>query len=108
MTTSDNVGLACSITDRTAFETRRLSIIELFKGATRSQFTANGVTLTFPSDGTWFTDLAAFIDSERQCCAFFQFDLRVTPHNGPISLTVSGAKGVKAFIQQQFSNLRDK
>ncbi len=108
MTQSDDILLACNITDQAAFEQRKLSIIELFKGATSTELTSSGYTFYFPSDGTWLSDLTTFIEVERHCCAFFQFDLRIPPHHAPLSLTISGASGVKAFLQQQFTALRGK
>lgn len=102
MTQQSNVTLACDITDPVAFETRKLSVLDLLKGATNTTETADGYTLQFPSDNNWFLALATFIDAERQCCAFFQFDLSVSPNHGPISLTLRGSADVKTFLKQQF------
>ena len=35
---------------------------------------------------------------ERDCCAFFTFELMFQPQHGPISLRLRGPDGVKDFM----------
>ena len=42
--------------------------------------------------------LAEWIELERQCCPFFEFEIRWTRQNGAVWLNLSGPEGVKEFI----------
>jgi hypothetical protein len=48
------------------------------------------------------TQLAEWIELERQCCPFFGFEIRGTPQNGDVWLHLSGPQGVKEFILDEF------
>jgi hypothetical protein len=46
--------------------------------------------------------LAEWIELERQCCPFFEFEIRWTRQNGAVWLHLSGPEGVKEFILGEF------
>ena len=46
--------------------------------------------------------LAEWIELERQCCPFFEFEIRWTRQNGAVWLNLSGPEGVKDFILDEF------
>jgi hypothetical protein len=46
--------------------------------------------------------LAEWIELERQCCPFFEFEIRWTRQNGAVWLHLSGPDGVKEFILDEF------
>jgi len=51
------------------------------------------------------TDLAKWVDFERRCCPFFDFQLSWARENGPVSLQLTGRDGVKEFIRAEFATL---
>lgn len=61
----------------------------------------SGYAFRFPNDQEVIDQLNTFIQSERQCCAFFKFSLTFEPNQGPIWLEISGGDGVKSFLESQ-------
>jgi hypothetical protein len=55
-------------------------------------FRVDGGKLSLAEAGRW-------IELERRCCPFFHFALEIEPDGGPTWLRLSGAPGVKAFLQ---------
>ena len=53
------------------------------------QFRPEAATLPLLGEWTW---------SERLCCPFFDFDLRLEREGGPLRLRLTGREGVKQFI----------
>jgi hypothetical protein len=43
-----------------------------------------------------------WIATERLCCPFFDFDVRLTREDGPIALRLTGRKGTKEFLRADF------
>lgn len=72
-----------------ALRARRIAVHEL----------ANGYEFRFLSDRETVSMLTEWIGNERLCCPFFDFDLRVSPEGGPVSLRLTGRKGTKEFIR---------
>jgi hypothetical protein len=50
-------------------------------------------------------DLATFVEFERRCCPFFDFQLAWNRENGPVTLQLTGRDGVKPFIRAEFTAL---
>ena len=46
--------------------------------------------------------LTEWIELERQCCPFFEFEIRWTRQHGAVWLNLSGPEGVKEFILDEF------
>jgi hypothetical protein len=44
------------------------------------------------------TDLAAWVEAERKCCPFLDFNLKLQCEGGPIELTLTGRDGVKELL----------
>jgi len=57
-----------------------------------------GVALRFRAERGRLAALAAFVEYERQCCAFLQFRLTVEPGGGPIWLEATGPAGTRVFL----------
>jgi hypothetical protein len=49
------------------------------------------------------TAIAQFIEKERLCCPFMKFTVEVGEERGPIWVTISGRKGAKEFIREEFN-----
>jgi hypothetical protein len=60
-----------------------------------------GATLTLP-------EIAAWIDLERRCCPFFDFELTVHGADGTVWLSLKGRPGVKQFIEMDMPRLRGR
>ena len=64
---------------------------------------ANGYAFRYKMDAAMFLNAAEFITYEHRCCPFFDFDLIVVREGGDMWLQLSGRKGIKAFIREEFS-----
>jgi hypothetical protein len=53
-------------------------------------------------------EVAEWIDLERKCCPFFDFQLALHGEDGTLWLSLTGRDGVKQFIEMDFGSLRDK
>jgi hypothetical protein len=53
-------------------------------------------------------DIAEWIELERRCCPFFDFQMDVHGEDGSSWLSLKGREGVKDFINADFSLLHDK
>ncbi len=72
----------------------------LFAAVEAVQELPDGYAVRLPNqDDLWLT-AARFIDHERRCCAFLNFELTVAPFGGPIWLRLTGEPGVKPLLQQ--------
>jgi hypothetical protein len=45
--------------------------------------------------------LARWVDGERRCCPFLRFEIDKEPLEGPLWLRLTGAPGVKDFLQAE-------
>ena len=46
-------------------------------------------------------DILQWIDAERRCCPFMDFEMRLERENGPRWLQLTGREGVKAFLSKE-------
>ena len=100
---SEAFPIACSLDDA-RLATRLVALRQdLFAGVEERQELENGYAFRFPCDGAWASKIAEFVATERQCCAFFRFELSFEPGSGPIWLKLTGPDGVKEFIEAMFS-----
>ena len=60
---------------------------------------ADGYEFEFPSDNHTLQMLTEWMQGERLCCPFFDFDLRIGRESGPVWLRLTGRPGAKAFMQ---------
>jgi hypothetical protein len=63
----------------------------------------DGYTFRFPNDWATYAALTEWINGERMCCPFFDFDLRVAREHGQIWMKLSGRPGTKDFIRSDFA-----
>ncbi len=78
---------------------------ELFRHVEERQELPDGMRYRFPGSDEFKDKLLAFAAAERTCCAFFRIELAFEPGLGLIWLTLTGADGVKDFIQQTFEDV---
>jgi len=66
---------------------------------------SDGYELTFPSCDH-YVDAATWIRYERLCCPFFHFSIELSQDNGPMTIRLTGPKGVKEFIADDLPGLK--
>ena len=79
--------------------------VSLFQAVEDIHDAENGFVFIFPqTNGSEnISQFAEFISNERRCCPFLEFTLKVAPNDGPISLLLSGPKGTREFLYEEFS-----
>jgi hypothetical protein len=98
----DPLPIACNLGDIGLAARSEALRRELFAGAVERQELATGYAFRFPEGDEWSARLMDFIRTERQCCSFFRIELAFEPGDGPIWLRLTGAEGVKPFIEATF------
>ena len=94
--------VACSLTPE-EMRDRQASLIPALLGrAVAIDPSGEGYVLRFNSDAASLHSIAEMIAAESRCCPFLQFDLCVPPAQGNVTLTVSGPKGTRAFLDALF------
>jgi hypothetical protein len=59
----------------------------------------DGLAFRFPARE--YDAVTAFVARERLCCPFLTFTLEVAPDQGRLTLRLTGAEGVTAFIRAE-------
>jgi hypothetical protein len=63
---------------------------------------SDGYTFELDAHRVAVKDLATWVDFERRCCPFFDFQIDWRRENGPLMLQLTGRTGVKEFIRSEF------
>ena len=77
----------------------------LFQSVQAVQAAENGFEFTLRSEGDAVVRIGEFIARERLCCPFLKFTLIIESEAKPISLYLSGPKGTKEFLREEFSEV---
>jgi hypothetical protein len=64
---------------------------------------ANGYEFEFKRDPSTYQALVQYIPLEHACCPFFEFNVRVAANGGALYWSLTGATGIKEFIQEELS-----
>ena len=75
--------------------------VAVFRAVEEIHELPNGYTFRLPNDATMLLQTAEFIMREKLCCPFFGFSVKVEPEGGPLWLCLTGAEGIKPFIQAE-------
>ena len=94
-----DIPIACTLPTSDLAQRLDNTIIALFQQADGRQELEDGYRFRFPGTDEWADQLLDFVKFERNCCAFFAFDLAFEPNRGPIWLALRGSDGVKAFVK---------
>ena len=62
----------------------------------------DGYEFQFPSDRKTFDLVAEWAIQEQLCCPFFDIAVRLDREGGPLWLSLTGRKGTKDFIRDDF------
>ncbi len=99
---TEPAALTCSLSDPAKVERRAELRAAFIPAIERTEELENGYAFQFAGkDAELVLDFVAF---ERDCCTFFSFVIELAPKNGPVTLTMSGQEGTKAFIQTAFAS----
>ena len=99
------IPIACNLkafTPQERIEWRKL-IDEVGAAQVPSGELMDGYTFRINPQRASLTKVAQWIDLERKCCPFFDFQVGLHGADGALLLTLTGAKGVKQFIREDFS-----
>ena len=96
-----DIPIACTLSEQDLAQRRESAITTLFQQADTCQELESGYRFRFPGTDEWADRLLDFVKFERNCCAFFAFELAFEPNKGSIWLALSGGDRVKAFIREE-------
>lgn len=86
-----------------------VSAPQLFAAAQEVLELADGYAIRFLNGPGRFMTIAKFIENERLCCPFFNFNLEIEPNSGPLWLRLTGGEGVKELLHNTlFDSIEDK
>ena len=78
------------------FEVLGPTLVSLRKGVRELP---DGYEFEFPNDEKTYQLLTEWAFQERQCCPFFDIEVRLEREHGALLMRLSGREGTKAFIQ---------
>jgi hypothetical protein len=83
-------------------------IVRVTSAVTEARELKDGYSLHVNTAQVPLVDVAEWVDLERRCCPFFDFQMDVHGEDGSLWLSLKGRDGVKDFIRTDFSLLHDK
>ena len=86
----------------------RKSLEEVVAAVLETRELADGYALRIDTARQSPPAVAAWVELERRCCPFFDFQIDVRGEDGSQWLSLKGRDGVKQFIEMDFTLLRDK
>jgi len=86
----------------------RQLIERVMSSVTEARELKDGYSLRVDTAQAPLVDVAEWVDLERRCCPFFDFQMDVHGEDGSLWLSLKGREGVKDFIRIDFSLLHDK
>jgi len=104
---TDNCGtgskrtIACKLTSPEMQHRKATVIASLKKQVIEKKEIKDGYTYKFKGTDNVVDELADFIKTERLCCDFFDFELKVAGDASSAWLTITGAEGAKDFIKTE-------
>jgi len=93
------IPIVCTLSEEQLADRQGDELSELLTNCEATEELDDGYALRFPGSAEMVSKLAQFIASERECCAFFTFELHCEPRQGPVTLRLRGADGVKEFVR---------
>lgn len=78
---------------------------ELFSKVQAIKEVADGYEFRIGDEPDVIVKVAEFVSFEKLCCPFLNFAINVEAEGGPMTLRLTGRKGVKAFVREEISGL---
>jgi len=95
--------LSCKLTTPELRQRRETVIASLKAKVVSRKELANGYLYTFPGSDAVVDELFEFVKTERECCAFFVFNLSISGDKSVAKLEITGPKGAKEFITTEMA-----
>jgi hypothetical protein len=97
--TISDTALVCKLSPDAKLERVEKLRETVFKGYEKMNELPDAIELVY-SDGKKYAPLLVeFINSERDCCPFFTFNIKFEPNSEKVSLTVGGSAKIKEMIK---------
>lgn len=98
---SEDQALACDLTaiPASAREEHLVTAPQLFQTAKEVRELSNGYAFLFLNEPDKFMTIAKYIENDRLCCPFFNFELEVKPNGGALWLRLTGGESVKELLR---------
>ena len=99
---------ACAMNKLTADQRTALSsaMHRLIDAKPATKELANGYEMRFDHAGELYSAATTWIENERVCCPFFSFNVALSQNDGPMTIRLTGPKGVKEFIDGDLPALK--
>lgn len=98
----ENSFIACTLTNFELVERKKTLLPAIRPFIEDTQELENGYVFQFPNDDDLLPKLLEVIALESRCCSFLEFHLKVEANKGPVWLQLTGQKGTKEFIKENF------
>lgn len=90
--------LSCKLTTPELQKRREVVLASLKARIIEKRELKNGYAFKFPGTDKMLDELTEFIKTERECCAFFTFNLSISGDISEAWLELTGVEGAKDFI----------
>jgi hypothetical protein len=98
-----NEDIACNLIGP-EFAARKDAITgDLFAHVVRIEELPDGYAYHFPATAPWPAKVLEFVETERECCPFFTFEIVFEPNGGPLLLRLRGSAEIKEFIAAELA-----
>ncbi len=98
---NDTKQMSCKLTTPELRQRKETVIASLKKQVIEKKELKNGFAYKFPGTDAVLDELTEFIKTERHCCDFFTFAISVSGDKSEAWLKLTGADGVKDFINSE-------
>lgn len=95
--------VACKLTTHEMQQRKATVISSLTKQILEKKELNNGYAYRFKGTDEIVDQLSEFIKTERLCCDFFDFELKIAGDASFVWLSITGPKGTKDFITSELN-----
>ncbi len=103
---ADTTVAACKMTEKEQRERAQTLRKELFSKVQEVSELEDGYALKLPGNKAMFDKIHEHVSIESECCPFFEFEITMKPHDGPIWLKFKGGQKVKQMLQADVEALK--
>lgn len=107
---SKSIPFACNLKAFTPQQRKQWKqlIDQLMPAVVSARERNDGYALQVDTRKLSLVEAAQWVELERKCCPFFNFQLDLHGEDGGLWLSLTGREGLKQFIEMDFTRLRDK
>lgn len=105
MNGTESQALCCRLT-APELQQRKATVLASLRGKIEQRKeTQDGYQFRFAATDSILDELTEFVKTERACCPFFEFNIRIGREGEPVWLELSGPEGAKQFIRDELGFL---